>query len=206
MSQPAAAITPRRLLDSLPLPHDRLAVLAVDGGGGSGKSTLAALLAATASHSCIVHTDDIAWHHSMFDWTEALIEGVLAPAAAGSEVAYRPPGWIAKDRPGQVTVPSGTRLLIVEGVGASRADLDSWLHAAVWVDTDRALARERGLARDLTEGVNGETPQQVEAFWQEWMVAEDEFLDRDRPWERADAVVNGRHVPDAEGHLSVEFR
>lgn len=201
-----AAVTPRELLDALPLPHNRLAILAVDGGGGSGKSTLAALLAAAASHAAVVHTDDIAWHHSMFEWSEALVTGVLAPASTGAEVEYRPPGWIAKDRPGAVTVPAGTRLLIVEGVGASRADLAPWLDAAIWVDTDPDLAKQRGLARDLAEGVNGDTLQEAETFWDEWMVAELEFLGRDRPWERANAVVNGSKVPDGEGNLSVRFR
>lgn len=201
----AAALTPRELLEALPLPHDRLAILAVDGGGGSGKSTLAALLAATADHAAVVHTDDVAWHHSMFDWADALITGVLRPAGTGA-VSYRPPGWIAKDRPGAVTVPAHTRLLIVEGVGASRTELTPWLDAAIWVDTEPALARERGLARDLAQGVNGSTLEEAARFWDEWMAAELEFLGRDRPWERATAVVNGAQVPDGEGNLSVRIR
>ena len=54
-----------------------------------------------------------------------------------------------------------------------------------WVQTDRALAWARGLARD-----GGDSAQ--EAFWHEWEAEEQPFLAADRPWERADVVVDGR--------------
>jgi uridine kinase len=42
-------------------------IVAVDGRSGSGKSMFANKLAA-APKVPIVHTDDISWHHSFFDW------------------------------------------------------------------------------------------------------------------------------------------
>ena len=45
--------------------HDgRPWILAVDGRSGSGKSTVAALLHRSVAATEIVHTDDVAWHHS----------------------------------------------------------------------------------------------------------------------------------------------
>ena len=98
-------------------------VVAVDGRGGGGKTTLASRLAECVPGSAVVGTDDIAWNHSIFDWAEPLIDGVLRPYRAGSAVAYRPPGWVRHGRAGAVEVADTVRLLIIEGVGASRTEL-----------------------------------------------------------------------------------
>jgi hypothetical protein len=71
-------------------------IVAVDGRGGGGKSTLAAQLHAAVAGSAVVHTDDVAWHHSFFDWSELLAEHVLEPLRRGEAVRYRPPGWQAR--------------------------------------------------------------------------------------------------------------
>ena len=97
-------------------------VVAVDGRGGGGKTTLATRLARCVPAAAVVSTDDIAWNHSIFDWAEPLIDGVLRPYRAGSAVAYRPPGWVRHGREGAVEVPDTVQLLIIEGVGASRTD------------------------------------------------------------------------------------
>jgi len=159
-------------------------VLAVDGRSGSGKSTLVARLAATVPSTAVVHTDDVAWHHDFFDWADLLLDGVLVPWRAGRDVAYRPPPWEVRSRPGAITVPSGAPLLVVEGVGAGRRAFAPYLDALVWVQTDRAVATRRGLERD-----GGDV-----AFWDEWEARERPFLAADRPWARADLVVNGQDV------------
>ena len=165
-------------------------VVAVDGRGGGGKTTVAARLARCVPDSAVVGTDDIAWNHSIFDWAEPLIEGVLRPYRAGSAVAYRPPGWVRHGREGAVEVADTVRLLIIEGVGASRTELAAWLDAAIWVQSDFAEAERRGLARDIASGVNGDAETTI-AFWHTWMAEELPFFERDRPWERADLVVAG---------------
>lgn len=48
-------------------PTGRPIVVAVDGRGASGKSTLAEQLHRAVPASTVVHTDDVAWHHSFFD-------------------------------------------------------------------------------------------------------------------------------------------
>lgn len=159
-------------------------VLAVDGRSGSGKSTLAGLLQRAVPASAVVHTDDVAWHHSFFDWEALLVEGILKPVHAGEAVRYQPPGWRAQGRPGAIEIPAGLALLIVEGVGASRTEALPWLDSAVWVQSDLDAAERRGIARD------GGSDEAVR-FWHEWMAAEFAFLAQQRPWDRARLIVNG---------------
>ena len=168
------------LLDKLGRPH----VLAVDGRGGGGKTVAAERIAARVPGAAVVHTDDIAWKHAMFDWAELMAEGVLRPVRRGEAVAFRPPAWDAHERPGAVVVPAGCPLVVVEGVGIGRRDLAPFFDGLLWVQTDRAVAWARGLARD-----GGDAEQ--EAFWDEWQAEERPFLAADRPWERADVVVDG---------------
>jgi hypothetical protein len=159
-------------------------LLAVDGRSGSGKTTVAERILARVPGAAVVHTDDVAWHHAMFDWSALMSEGVLAPLRRGEAVAFRPPPWEARGRPGAVSVPAGCPLVVVEGVGIGRRDLAAFFDALIWVQTDRALGWARGLARD------GGDPAQ-EAFWHEWEAEERPFLTADRPWDRADVVVDG---------------
>jgi hypothetical protein len=162
----------------------RPSLLAVDGRSGSGKTTVARRILDRVPGAAVVHTDDIAWYHAMFDWSALITEGVLAPLRRGAAVAFRPPPWDARGRPGEVTVPAGCALVVVEGVGIGRRDLAPFFDGLLWVQTDRAVAWARGLARD-----GGGAAQ--EAFWREWEAAERPFLAAERPWERADVVVDG---------------
>ena len=178
-------------------------VVAVDGRGGGGKTTLASRLASCVPDSAVVGTDDIAWNHSIFDWAEPLIDGVLRPYRAGSAVAYRPPGWVRHGREGAVEVADTVRLLIIEGVGASRTELADWLDVSWWVQSDFAEAERRGIARDVASGVNGDAEATI-AFWHTWMAEELPFFERDRPWERADLIVAGTSAtPPPDGTVAV---
>ena len=171
------------VLTTLCVRQSGIAVVGVDGRSGSGKSTFAANLATVAPGVAIVHTDDVAWHHSFFDWDELLVDGVLAPVRhQGPPVAYRPPAWDARGRAGSIDVPSGTRVLVVEGVGACRERLHPWFDATVWIQCDPELAYRRVVAR-------GDDP--VE-FVDEWTARELPFLAHDRPWARATLVVSGQ--------------
>lgn len=101
-------------------------------------------------------------------------------------MAYTPPAWLPRTREGAIEVPAGCPLLVVEGVGVSRAGLAGEFALRLWVQSDRVEARRRGLVRD---GGPGHEP-----FWDEWEAEEVPFLAADRPWERADLVVAG--TPD----------
>jgi hypothetical protein len=183
--------------------QDGCALVLVDGRSGGGKSTFAERLAPLLD-AAVVHSDDIAWQHHPLDWADVLVEGVIAPWRRGEAVSFRPPGWVARGRPGAVEV-APRPLLIVEGVGAGRASLAALAELVVWVQSDQREARRRGLARDVELG---RTPQEAEAFWDEWMRAEEPFFAADRPWRRASLVVNGTPPPVcraatllAPGHL-----
>ena len=121
----------RLLVDAADPPAGRPWVVGVDSGGG--KSTLAAKLHVAVSASAVIHTDDIAWHHSRFGWSEVLARGVLQPIRNGQPVNYRQPGWESHGRTGAIEVPTGLDLVIIEGVGAGRRELAHLLDAMVWV-------------------------------------------------------------------------
>ena len=71
----------------------RPVILAVDGRSNGGKTTLAARIGEVVPGSSVVHTDDIAWEHSRFGWSDLLADGILAPVRLGRGVSFRPPRW-----------------------------------------------------------------------------------------------------------------
>jgi hypothetical protein len=75
-------------------------------------------------------------------------------------------------------------------VGASQRELAGLVDATIWVQSDFAEAEQRGIARDIAQGVNGDREQTI-AFWHEWTAEELRFLEEQRPWERACLVVAG---------------
>lgn len=178
---------------------ERPIIIAIDGRSASGKTTLATLISEAVPGSALVHTDDMPssgnWsgmssraYRSFFDWTENLLKNVLEPAHAGEPVNYWPPAWEEWGRDeGDVEVPTGCPLLILEGVGSARHELMHIVDRVVWVQADLEQARTRGLARD-----GGDV--KATAFWEAWMAEEFSFLAEQRPWERADVVVSG--TPD----------
>lgn len=190
---PWTVVTIRSLLESLwrelPDPTGRPGVVAIDGRSASGKSTVAAAIGQAVPDAVVVHTDDVAWHHSFFGWTDLLRDGVLAPARAGQAVHFRPPAWERRNREGAIEVPLGSSLLIVEGVGAARRELTPLIDLVVWVQADLEQARTRGVARDGGDA-------KAVAFWDAWMAEELPFLADQRPWERASVVVLG--TPDLD--------
>ncbi|MCW2804096.1 MAG: hypothetical protein JWN06_2313 [Propionibacteriaceae bacterium] len=168
----------------------RPVVVAVDGRSGGGKSTLASRLHEAVPSSAVVHTDDVAWNHSMFGWADLLATGVLEPLRNGLPVRYRPPSWDRHGRAGAIELPAGLDLVIVEGVGAGRREFGDLIDAILWVQSDYAEAERRGIARDVASGVNGGA-EAATAFWHSWMAEELPFVERDRPWERAAIIVAG---------------
>ena len=131
----------------------------------------------------------------MLDWDQLLLSGVLEPVRRGQPVAYRPPKWHEHGRTGAVEVPAGIRVLIVEGVGATRRTLAPVLDAAVWVQADAAGLERRNDDRIAAGEITA-------ADHRTWMAEEDPFLLADRAWERATIIVAGTpelpHDPETE--------
>jgi len=157
-------------------------VVGIDGHSGSGKTTLATGLAALKPDTAVVHTDDLAWHHSFFGWAGLLIDHLLVPLHEGRlPVCYRPSAWIQRDRPGAITIPDKTAAVLVEGVGVASRQARPWLDAVVWVHARAEVGRRRVIAK----GVDSEE------FIDDWMSQENAFLAEHRPWEVADLLVAG---------------
>jgi len=183
----------RRLLPAAGQRPNRPWIVAVDGRSGAGKTSLVDRLLAQVPDSGVVHTDDVAWHLSFFDWADELRGGVLEPLLRGEEVHYRPPGWVARERPGAIALPVGRSVVWVEGSGSSRQALSNLIDASIWVQCDNPEARRRLRARD---------GQEEEDLHREWEEQEIPFLLEDRPWERATVIVAGRpaleHDPNTQ--------
>ena len=171
-------------------------LLSIDGRSASGKTTLAAAIVESVPGAAVVHTDDIAWYHAVLDWDGLLRDHVLAPLRRGEGVDYRPPGWIARDRPGSVVVPSGAPVVVIEGVGSGRASLAPHVDAVVWVETPLEITR----ARDQERIDAGHTSLEN---YDLWMKEELPFVEAERTWERADVVVDGTRPGGIEDVLAL---
>jgi hypothetical protein len=196
----------RAVTDAAGTPAGRPRIVAVDGRGGGGKSTLAGRLARILPDTAVVHSDDVAWFHSVFDWDDLMITGVLTPLHAGEAVHYQPPAWPGRGRHEYIDVPAGRQTVFIEGVGVSRPSLMPWLDTTIWAQSDFADARRRALERDMALGRSAAEAQRI---WDEWEGEEIPFLVADRPWERADFIVGTgaelTHDRDSEVSVSASI-
>jgi uridine kinase len=160
-------------------------ILAIDGRSASGKTTFANRLS-SALNAPLIHSDDVAWHHSFFDWWPLMLEQIIVPFRAGQAVDWKPEAWTARDRDGSIIVPKSS-ILILEGVGVTRQELSDHIDLPMWVETDLKVAEIRGLERDGPEGRD---------LWFEWQAHERPFLEHDQPWTRAKIIIDG--VPSLE--------
>jgi hypothetical protein len=187
--------TVERLAQEFAAHGERPLLLGVDGRSSSGKTSLAHMIEHAVAASTTVHTDDVAWHHSIFGSDDLLIDGVLAPLHRGQAVHCRPPAWNERDRPGAITVPADRVLVVIEGVGVGRRELTHMLDRLIWVQADQAEIARREAARVAA----GEVTRAVQEVW---LREEVPFLAHHQPWTRADLIVAGTperpHDPTSE--------
>jgi uridine kinase len=168
-------------------------VVAVDGPGGAGKSTLAERLAQSLGGAQIVRTDDFASWSIPLDWWPRLVEEVLEPLARGERSRYRCSTW-STEQPEDWKEVAPAEFVVLEGVSASRAAFRPYLTYSIWIETPRDVRLQRGLARDGEE---------ARGQWEQWMAEEDAYVARERPHERADAVLPGYGDVPTRGRSSV---
>lgn len=162
--------------------------IGIDGHGGSGKSTLAAKLAKKLNAS-LIHTDDFASHDIPFNWSHKLINAVFNPIISGTKTLnYECSKWWPNHHPEPVTNQPVTPIMIIEGVSALRQEFRPYLSLSIYVDTPDNICLARGLERDKD---TGETPENLNRMWQEWITAENIYMTRDNPKAYADIVIDG---------------
>ena len=167
-------------------------IVAIDGRAGSGKTTFANKLAA-ALQASVVHTDDISWFHSFFDWWQLAVNHVLEPFRAGESIDWIPEAYKARGRKGSILVPRAP-ILIFEGVSASRLELSHLIDIPIWIETPINIAEQRTLERDGLDELE---------FQLEWQAEEKPLLAKDQPWTRAKLIVDGK--PTLEHDPNTEF-
>jgi uridine kinase len=171
-------------------------IVGIDGCGGAGKTTFAARLSRAAGGVPVVHTDDFASHQDALGWAPRFRRDVVDPLLAGDPAIFRPYDWVARGPAQQDVIVDPADIVIVEGVGATRAAWRYDLALRVWVDCPRDVRLERGIARD------GEA---LRAFWTCWMAAEDGYVAAEQPQRYADVVVDGDpQLPRDSGALDPE--
>ena len=127
----------------------RTRLVAIDGPSGSGKSVFAATLRDELG-ATLVSTDDFATWDDPVSWWPRLVDGVLAPIAAGRPGRYRKTEWTdGRPHPGahvDVDVPDVLLVEVCPPVAARCAPDLSYL---IWCEYPDPVARlARAVARD----------------------------------------------------------
>ncbi|NWQ43248.1 AAA family ATPase [Bacillus sp. EB106-08-02-XG196] len=183
-----------RSINSIPKKQSTL-LIGIDGCGGSGKSTFANRLKNECSNVTVVHMDDFYLPSSQLikthpakknigadiDWKRVLNQ-VLEPISQNKEGCYQRYDWETDDLAEWHTVPIGG-IVIIEGVYSIRNELANKYDFTIWVECSREIRLSRGLERDGEEARD---------MWENnWMISEDIYVEEQKPYERADLIVNG---------------
>ncbi|MDT4892239.1 MAG: hypothetical protein QOE97_1274 [Pseudonocardiales bacterium] len=180
------SVTQAEALDAVALAAAREPVHAVwigiDGPGGAGKSRLAARIAASIERTVVVHVDDF-WGPSIPEWDWARFgEQVVEPLRAGRRARYQEWDWeLDAGGPWHVIAPGS--LVVVEGVSATRCELDVPWALRIWVETPADIRLARALDRD--------GPALMHRWFDDWIPSEKRYIAQQQPQSRADLIVEG---------------
>ena len=167
-------------------------LVAVDGPAGAGKSTFARRLARVSGEVPVVPTDDFASWDEPISWWPRLLSQVIEPIDEGRVGRYQRYDWDECRLAEWITVERAP-IVVIEGVTASRTEWSQHLAFSIWIHTARVTRLRRGLDRDGHDLIG---------LWKEWMAAEDDHFEIDRPVMRADLIVDGQpslpHDPERE--------
>ena len=116
-------------------------------GRAEPASHLAAPLAAHLGAQVVAIDDLIPGWTGFGRGAELARHGLVEPIAQGHDGGYRRYDWVAASTPSSATSASRSTSC-VEGCGSGSRTLAPYLSLLVWVDADRELRFERGIARD----------------------------------------------------------
>jgi uridine kinase len=161
---------------------DRTVFVGIDGFGAAGKSSLADAVAAAVDRGVVVRVDDF-WGPSIAEWDwPRFREQLLLPLLDGRPARYQVWDWVADAGADWVDVPAG-RVVVVEGVSATRAEVGVPWDLTIWVDAPREVRLARALERDGAA---------MQSRWaDDWLPSEQAYAARERPQERVDLIVSG---------------
>ncbi|TJZ44140.1 hypothetical protein FCH28_31585 [Streptomyces piniterrae] len=167
-------------LHALPPSCGPVRLIAIDGHAGSGKTTFAQLLSAALDGAPVVHTDDLATHDELFDWSDRFRAQVLEPLSHGENARYGVYDWAHRAFMKQRVVAPAP-VVLVEGVGTGRRSLRSYLACLLWMELASEHSWERGQLRDGPG---------LSAFWDGWIPAELSHFAEDPSRPYADFLVH----------------
>jgi uridine kinase len=190
-----------QLVDDIRATVGPVRLVGIDGCGGAGKTTFAQRLARHGGGWPIIHTDDFASHAEPIEWWPRMLAQVVDPLLRNETARFRPYDWVHRRLHDDEFSVAPDDVVIIEGVGATRAAWRDRLALRIWVDADSDLRLRRGLQRDGEE---------LAEFWRDWRIAEDAYVAADDPVTNADLVVAGdpasAHDPAREFVLVSERR
>jgi uridine kinase len=169
----------RNFLEKLPRKQKTL-LIGIDGCGGAGKSALARTIKSNLPDTTIVQMDDF-YFKDAFDLQRLKLQ-VLEPLSKNLAAEYRRYDWQTEKLAERHKIQIGGNV-IIEGVYSTRKELADFYDYKIWVDFPREIRLQRGLQRD------GEA---MRSRWEnDWMPAEDFYVENDLPREKADLIING---------------
>lgn len=158
-------------------------LVTIDGYSGAGKSRLTGRLAAALGRVPTVHLDFLypGWD-GLAAGVALAVEWVAAPLTAGRPARWRRYDWAAGGFAEWRETPWAP-VVVLEGCGAGSEVLRPFTSTAVWVDTPTAVRASRLRGRlDWPRYA----PHRAR-----WAAQEDTYFAEERPWEHADALVDG---------------
>jgi uridine kinase len=170
-------------------------LIGIDGRGGSGKSTLAKdLCDALAPHAAILGVDT--FFKPLSEWQPEFgravphlrwedFHAILQRLRAGKIARYRAYDWRNDLLAGETEVSAP--IVLVEGLYAIRQSARDSYDLAIWVEALLDTRMKRVVERDGSEF--------LERWNREYLPLEQEYIQSDEPWRRADIVIAGAEMP-----------